>query len=71
VESSAVHGWCGIWGVLALGFFHTEKGCFMGGDGNLLGWQIAGAITIAVWAGFMSGIFFFLEIALFCTQFIS
>ena len=42
---------CGIWGVLSVGFFNTTDGIFYGGNGELLGWQIAGVLSICAWSG--------------------
>ena len=37
--------------VVAVGFFNKDNGIFYGGDGELLGWQIAGILAIIGWAG--------------------
>lgn len=39
LEASQVHGFCGIWGVIALAFFKADEGIFYGGEksGRLLG----------------------------------
>src|SRR5690606_17732551 len=61
----AVHGACGLWGVVAVGFFASKEnmmtaygfdetlrgyGVFYGGDGKLLGIQLLGGLTIMAWA---------------------
>ena len=51
IDAFPVHGMCGIWGVLAVGFFNKDNGIFYGGNGKLLGWQIAGVLAIIGWAG--------------------
>ena len=51
IDAFPVHGMCGIWGVLAVGFFNKDNGIFYGGNGKLLGWQIAGILAIIGWAG--------------------
>lgn len=60
LEASQVHGFCGIWGVLALAFFKIDEGIFYGGEnsGKLLGAQIVGLLFIIAWVGILSGIFF-------------
>lgn len=59
VEATQVHGFCGLWGCLALGLFHTEKGLFYGGGGKLLGANALGCLCIAVWTSAVSSIYFF------------
>ena len=69
LEAFPVHGACGAWGCLAVGLFAKQKyldpdnsehyGCFMGGNGKLLGVQIAGVLTIALWTCGILGPFFF------------
>lgn len=45
-----VHGACGIWGVIATGLFHLEKGWFYGHHfDECLGPNIVGLICIIVW----------------------
>jgi len=62
VDAFAVHGACGIWGVLALGFFGNEEdglggnGVFYGG--NQLGVQCFGVMMIILWVGFFSVLVF-------------
>lgn len=69
LEASQVHGFCGIWGCLAIAFFGRTTGddgkpmgigLFYGaeGSGKLLGYQICGVIVIALWSGGLSAIFF-------------
>jgi len=60
VDAVPVHGACGLWGLLALGFFGDEKiggnGVFHGGD--QLGTQIVAAIFIILWVGGLSALIF-------------
>lgn len=60
LEASQVHGFCGIWGVIALAFFKIDDGIFYGGEksGKLLGAQIVGLLFIIGWVGILSAIFF-------------
>lgn len=55
-----MHGFCGIWGCIAIAFFAKDIGIFYGhkDSGKLLGYQIAGVLCIAVWSGGLSAIFF-------------
>lgn len=62
VDAFPVHGACGIWGVLALGFFGNPdegmggNGVFYGGD--QLGTQIFAVFLIILWAGGLSALIF-------------
>merc|ERR1719214_202147 len=47
LDAFAVHGACGLWGVLAAGLFGEGNGAFYGGD--QLGVQIVAALLIAAW----------------------
>jgi Amt family ammonium transporter len=57
VGAIAVHGICGTWGTLALGFFAQDKfspgttgdGLFFGGSLKLLGAQALGVISVFAW----------------------
>ena len=42
------HGCCGIWGTLAVGLFHIDKGLFTGHGFSQLGIQFVGSLTFAV-----------------------
>jgi len=58
VDAVAVHGACGLWGVIALGLFGNPdeeiggNGAFYGGD--QLGTQLVGACLIVVWVTTLS-----------------
>lgn len=67
IEASAVHGFCGMWGLVAVGLFDNTKGVLYGDldaedaltqRWQFLGWQIIGLIAIVLWTSLMSGIFF-------------
>jgi len=65
LDAFAVHGACGMWGVVAVGFFATDAystsvyhGVFYGGGGNLLGTQIIGILAIGTWVTVCSFILF-------------
>ena len=76
LEAAPMHGFCGAFGVLWVGFmakkeyvaevFGTARngyepaGVFYGGNGKLLGAQIVGILVITAWVGTMLGGFFFL-----------
>ena len=62
LEASAVHGFAGIWGVIAVGIFDNSKGLISGADDGKLGFfgvQILGAFVIIAWVTFVSGAYFF------------
>lgn len=59
VEATQVHGFCGVWGVLAMGLFNKEKGLLYGGGGKLLGANALGCVCIIAWTAAVSGIYFF------------
>lgn len=63
LEAAQVHGFCGIWGVIALAFFKIDEGILYGGEksGRLLGAQIVGILFIIGWVGTLSGLFFFIS----------
>ncbi|KAL1498704.1 hypothetical protein AB1Y20_014015 [Prymnesium parvum] len=48
VDAFAVHCCAGVWGVVAVGLFHYERGLFISGDGEQLGWQLVGAILLVL-----------------------
>jgi len=62
VDAFPVHGACGLWGILALGFFGNPdegmggNGAFYGGD--QLGTQIFAGLIIILWAGGLSTLIF-------------
>eukprot|EP01060_Flectonema_neradi_P017892 TRINITY_DN2473_c0_g1_i1.p1 TRINITY_DN2473_c0_g1~~TRINITY_DN2473_c0_g1_i1.p1 ORF type:complete len:497 (+),score=100.94 TRINITY_DN2473_c0_g1_i1:48-1538(+) len=75
LEASAVHGFCGFWGLVATGLFATKQnvkaaygdstvmddmtGAFYGGNGKQLGTQLLGGLLIAVWSFALSFLIFF------------
>ena len=75
VDAVAVHGACGIWGVVAAALFskleffeevygsgygNFGKGAFYGGNGYLLGFSISLALCIQGFVGFTMFIYFYL-----------
>lgn len=55
VGAIAVHGLCGIWGTLAIGFFDVTNGLFYGGGLSLLGTQAIGVAAVILWVAVSSG----------------
>lgn len=60
VGAIAVHGICGIWGTLAIGFFSTSTGLFYGNGFSQLGIQAIGVASIILWVGITVGGFTFI-----------
>ena len=65
MDAFAVHGACGAFGCIMIGFFATKEyayapdcGVFYGGNGTLLGVQIAGVVIEILWVTTLSGIMF-------------
>ena len=66
LEASAVHGFTGMWGLIACGLFHNTKGLFCGtvtgGERwKFFGVQLLGMIVIMVWTSLFSVIFFYVS----------
>ncbi|MFC7322114.1 ammonium transporter [Halobacillus campisalis] len=59
VGAIAVHGLCGVWGTLAVGFFAVEGGLFYGGGFSLLGIQAIGILAVVAWTMGMTAIVVF------------
>lgn len=68
LDASPIHGFCGVWGLLCVGIFCTDKNVQYAaypntndacGRGEQFGVQIVGAICIVVWTMVTSGIVFF------------
>ncbi len=57
LEASIIHGICGFWGTLAVGFFDKTKGLFFLGSWRQLGIQILGASAIITWIGLNTVLF--------------
>ncbi len=51
VGAVPVHGFCGVWGTLAVGLFATDGGLFYGGGLSLLGVQAIGIVATFAWVG--------------------
>ena len=57
LEASIIHGICGFWGTLAVGFFDNTEGLFETGSWRQLGIQILGAASIIAWVGLNTVLF--------------
>ncbi len=60
VGAIAVHGACGIWGTLAIGFFSVDTGLFYGNGFNQLGIQAIGILAVIIWVSITVGGFTYL-----------
>ena len=58
VNATPVHFACGMWGLLACGFFHEEEGLFTTGKTSLFVAQLAGIGVMAGWSGGIATVFF-------------
>jgi len=64
IEASAVHGACGMWGLLAVGVFDKTQGIFnpasfMSRESWVfLEWQVIGILVIVAWTATLSFIYF-------------
>ncbi|MDA8336835.1 MAG: ammonium transporter [Peptococcaceae bacterium] len=50
VGAVAVHGANGVWGIVAIGLFAEKGGLFYGGGAHLLGVEVLGVLSAAVWS---------------------
>ena len=53
-----VHGFCGIWSLLAVGLFDIDKGLMYTGYANQLLIQLLGIAAYVFWAATLSFLFF-------------
>ena len=63
IEASSVHGFAGMWGLIAVGIFDNAEGLVSGaesGKGSFLLWQLIGMFAIILWVALMSAIYFFI-----------
>ncbi len=60
VGAVSVHGVCGAWGTLSVGFFNLKSGLFYGGGLNQLFAQFTGVLLAFVWAFGISLVVFYL-----------
>jgi ammonium transporter, Amt family len=60
VGAISVHGICGAFGTLMVGFFAQDGGLLYGGNANLLISQITGVLSVAAWALGLGFILFFI-----------
>jgi len=54
VGAWSVHGTCGIWGALAVGLFHMDKGLLTGHGFSQLGLQFVGVLAFSIFAAITS-----------------
>ncbi|MCA1056778.1 ammonium transporter [Rossellomorea aquimaris] len=60
VGAIAVHGICGIWGTVAVGFFDVQSGLLYGGGASLLATQSLGVAAVIAWTTVTVGGFLFI-----------
>lgn len=64
LDASPIHGFCGFWGVLAVGIFGTDENISQGANdavasGSQFATQLIGGLVIASWTVITSGVMFF------------
>ena len=52
LDACPIHMGAGSWGVVAVGWFHTEKGILYGESAKLFGVNLLGVVVIFAWTGF-------------------
>jgi Amt family ammonium transporter len=58
VGAVSVHGFCGVWGTLAVGIFHAEMGLLHGGGASQLVTQAIGIVAVAAFVMVTSYVMF-------------
>merc|ERR1719261_1480753 len=58
VDASAVHGACGVWGLLSIGLFHRETGLCTQGQSELIVAQLIGAGAIVAYISTTAFVYF-------------
>lgn len=62
IEASSVHGFAGMWGLIAVGIFDNAEGLVSGADsgkGKFFLFQVIGMFAIIAWVGVLSALYFF------------
>lgn len=59
MDISEVHGFCGIWSIVAIGLFDVEKGLVYTGKLDQLIIQVIGAFCYIIWSVLLSFTFFY------------
>lgn len=60
LDACPIHMGCGSWGVVAVGWFHTENGILYGHSGKTFGVNLLGIVVIFAWTAFWTILFFWL-----------
>ena len=58
LQATQTHLFCGLWGVIAFGLVHNEKGLMTTGDFSFIGIQLVGAVVIFLFTFVLTFIFF-------------
>ena len=58
LQVSQIHGFCGLWGVLAVGIFDQDRGVIVTGQFKQIGIQTVGVIALMSWNFLISFTFF-------------
>ena len=63
LEATQVHGFCGLWGVIALAIFKIDDGIIydQSKGSRLLVAQLVGSVFIIAWVASLSAIFFLIS----------
>lgn len=59
LDNSIIHGFCGMWSILAIGLFDNQQGLLYTGKIKFLGIQILGLSAYIFWSLALSFVFFY------------
>ena len=59
LDISEIHGFCGIWSIIATGLFDVDKGLLYTGNHDFLSIQLVGILAYTFWSCILTFIFFY------------
>lgn len=59
VDATQIHAFCGLLGLVSVGFFDVDRGLLYTGSAYQLGIQLLGALSLFLWTSFVSFPYFY------------